>query len=379
MSNALNGNGLGDPQILAALNGALEQLLEAQEKTIIEQSDRLEREKLELYRRIFDYSNDAIVVSDPALDRILDANPRASVLLGYSQEDLIGLSLSTIHPLDLPELSEFAQSVIVQGSGWTDELICVTRSGEEIPAEISASTIYIAGRPCLLAMVRDIRERKNAEDTAREMAVLDERQRLARELHDSVTQSLYSLILFAESGRRAVSLGETTVAKGHIVNVARSAQQALKEMRLLVHQLRPFEFDQGGLIRAIQRRLESVERRAGVQARLVTEGKSNVDPETEYELYSVIQEALNNSLKHSSARNVTVDIRYTDSQLDFSVTDDGTGFEYQGNIASGGMGLLNIKDRITRLHGSTTIESSSSSGTVVKGSVPIRIAQRSRY
>jgi hypothetical protein len=67
MSETNGTNGLKDPQILAALNGALEQLLEAQERTVIEQSDRLERERLELYQRIFDYSNDAIIVSDPGM------------------------------------------------------------------------------------------------------------------------------------------------------------------------------------------------------------------------------------------------------------------------------------------------------------------------
>lgn len=359
------------PQILTALNGALEQLLEAQEKTIIEQSERLEREKLELYQRIFDYSNDAIIVSDPAADRILDANPSAFALLSYPQDALIGAKLSAIHPLDLPELKEFAETVIKQGSGWTDELICVAKSGEQIPAEISASAIYISGRPCLLAMVRDIRERKSAEDTARELAVLDERRRLARELHDSVTQSLYSLILFAESGRRATTTGDSKGVSTHLSNVARIAQQSLREMRLLVHQLRPEEFELGGLIGAIQRRLESVERRAGVQAQLVTEGRGSMDAEIEYELFTVIQEALNNSLKHARARSVLVNINYRADRFEFSVSDDGTGFEYEGDNASGGMGLSNIRDRIIRLRGSTEIVSSPGSGTTVSGSVPM--------
>jgi PAS domain S-box-containing protein len=376
MSETNGTNGLKDPQILAALNGALEQLLEAQKRTVIEQSDRLERERLELYQRIFDYSNDAIIVSDPGIDRILDANPSAEALLGYPRDEMIGSRISAIHPFDFGELGQFADSVIANGSGWTDELICVGRDGREIPAEISASAIYISGRPCLLAMVRDIRERKSAEDTARQMAIQDERHRLATELHDSVTQSLYSLILFAESGRRAAAAGESSGAEVQLENVARSAQQALKEMRLLVNQLRPSEFEHGGLAGAIQRRLEAVERRAGVQAYLTTEGSADMDPEIEYEVFTVIQEALNNSLKHARARTVNVAIEYFDDRLDFSVTDNGLGFEPGDSESRGGMGLSNIADRISRVLGTVEISSRPGTGTTVNGSVPYGIQSR---
>ncbi len=363
-----------DPNTLAALNSALEQLLEAQEKTVIEQSDRLERERLELYQRIFDYSNDAIIVSDPIGDNILDANPRAEALLAYQRDELIGSRITAIHPSDFSALNQFAESVISHGSGWTDELTCVRRDGVEIPAEISASAIYVDGRPCLLAMVRDISERKEAEDTARQMAVEGERHRLARELHDSVTQSLYSLVLFAESGRRAAAAGETSRASMNFTNVARSAQQALKEMRLLVHQLRPSEFDQGGLAGAIQRRLEMVERRAGVSANLVTDGHAEVDAEIEYELFSVVQEALNNSLKHARARTVDVSIQYGADQLEFSVTDNGVGFDREELNNQGGMGLSNIADRIARLRGTIEIDSETGKGTSVSGSIPIGVS-----
>jgi signal transduction histidine kinase len=289
---------------------------------------------------------------------------------------MIGSRISAIHPFDIGELGQFADSVIANGSGWTDELICVGRDGREIPAEISASAIYISGRPCLLAMVRDIRERKSAEDTARQMAIQDERHRLATELHDSVTQSLYSLILFAESGRRAAAAGESSGAEVQLENVARSAQQALKEMRLLVNQLRPSEFEHGGLAGAIQRRLEAVERRAGVQAYLTTEGSADMDPEIEYEVFTVIQEALNNSLKHARARTVNVAIEYFDDRLDFSVTDNGLGFEPGDSESRGGMGLSNIADRISRVLGTVEISSRRGTGTTVNGSVPYGVQSR---
>lgn len=361
---------LDQTQTTEAMNQALEQLLEAQERTVIEQSERLERETQALYRRIFDHSNDAIIVCDPTEDLILDANPSASVMLGYPQDELIGLKLSAVHPLDTPELRNFVDSVFLQGSASTSELSCVTRGGERIPAEISASSIYIGGLPCILAMVRDIRERKSAEESARDMAVLDERNRLARELHDSVTQSLYSLILFAESGRRGAASGDLQTAGTHLSNVGGIAQQALKEMRLLVHQLRPMDFGPGGLVRAIQRRLESVERRAGVQARLDARGSGEIDPETEYEVFTVIQEALNNSLKHSYAKNVLVNVQFMEDRFEFSVSDNGVGFDVGGDVGAGGMGLFNMRDRLARLQGRIEVDSASTTGTVVSGVVP---------
>lgn len=120
------------------------------------------------FQRIFDYSNDAIFVIDPENDEILNANSMACKMLGYSHEELLAKPISAIHPDEMPQLRSFVDSVFAKGSGWTDELTCLTKHGNTLAAEISASVFEIDGRPCVIAMVRNIAERKQAEQALRE-------------------------------------------------------------------------------------------------------------------------------------------------------------------------------------------------------------------
>ncbi len=122
----------------------------------------------ERFRKIYEYSNDAIFLLEPDRDRILDANPGACRMLGYTREELLSTPISAIHPDEMPKLLAFARSIAASGHGWTDELRCLTRSGKLLPAEISASLSEIAGRPCIVAMVRDVSARKAAEAALRE-------------------------------------------------------------------------------------------------------------------------------------------------------------------------------------------------------------------
>jgi len=116
----------------------------------------------ERFRKIFDYSNDAILVIDPKEDKILDVNLKASTLLGYSHEELLSLPVSAIHPKEMPKLIAFAESVSKKGHGWTNELTCKTKSGKFLNAEISASVIDMASKKSIIAMIRDISHRKKA-------------------------------------------------------------------------------------------------------------------------------------------------------------------------------------------------------------------------
>ena len=84
----------------------------------------------ERFRKIFDHSNDAIFIIDPAKDHILDVNAKACNMLGFSREELLSMSISSIHPHEMPQLLAFSQSVFQQGSGWTNELTCLTQQKE---------------------------------------------------------------------------------------------------------------------------------------------------------------------------------------------------------------------------------------------------------
>ena len=143
----------------------------------------------------------------------------------------------------------------------------------------------------------------------------------------------------------------------------------LKEMRLLVYQLRPVALEQGGLVGALRQRLDAVERRAGVEVRTVFDEAVMLPTVVEQELYRVAQEALNNTLKHAAATTVTVRIAGGDGLAELTVEDNGRGFETDAE-GGAGMGLANMRERVATLQGSLSILSSPGSGTKVSVTVP---------
>lgn len=207
-------------------------------------------------------------------------------------------------------------------------------------------------------------------DQSKELAVLDERNRLSRELHDSVTQSLYSLVLFTEGWRRTVKSDDIEKIEEHLNRIGEIAQQSLKEMRLLILELRPPMLEQEGLVGALKKRLDTVEKRVGINARVVMEDFIEIPALVEEELYRIAQEALNNSLKHAKAAKETVRIYVEDKATVLEVVDDGIGFDPDATDQRGGMGLLNMSDRARRVGGILHIHSAPGKGTIVRVSVP---------
>ncbi len=204
-------------------------------------------------------------------------------------------------------------------------------------------------------------------------AVVQERQRLARELHDSVTQLLYSQVLFAGAGLKVLSQGDLAMAQGHLNSLDQGAQQALKEMRLLVYQLRPSDYLDEGLVGALTRRLDSVEKRTGINARLVVEGSLRLDELLEMALYRIAEEALNNTLKHAQASAVTITLRALEGRVILEIADNGIGFNPQQPAHQGGMGLDNMRERAEDLGGQIEFDSQPGKGAQIR--IEIEVAQ----
>lgn len=210
-----------------------------------------------------------------------------------------------------------------------------------------------------------IQENELLRQQAAEKAILEERNRLARDLHDSVTQSLYSLTLFAEASQRLVNSGDTRRANDYLTQVGETAQQALKEMRLLVYELRPVALEEVGLVGALQQRLDAVEGRAGVETQLLVNDVVELPPTVEEALYRIAQEALNNTLKHANASTVTVRIAIESDQVRLSIADNGDGFDRLAVASSGGLGLRSMRERCEGLGASLEIVSNEGAGTQV--------------
>jgi signal transduction histidine kinase len=212
-------------------------------------------------------------------------------------------------------------------------------------------------------VVENARLRRQAE----RLLVVQERNRLARELHDSVTQSLYSVTLFAEAGRRtALTAGNEETAE-YFAQIGRTGRQALKEMRLLIHKLRPSILSKEGLVRALQQRLNSVEGRAGVKNQLIVKGETKLSPILEDALHQIAQEALNNALKHALASEVIVYLDTSDSeQVMLRIEDNGRGFDLEAAAQSDGMGLTSMQERAENFGGEVRIQSAPGQGTTVE-------------
>lgn len=209
-------------------------------------------------------------------------------------------------------------------------------------------------------------------EQARALAALEERQRLARDLHDSVTQTLYSLTLLAEASRRTAQSGDAGKVVENLARLGETAQQALKEMRLLVYELRPMALEQAGLADALRNRLEAVEKRAGVDAQLKVSLEADLHPTMENGLYRIAQEALNNALKHAGATVVSISLRSHGQNVEMEIADNGRGFLVEDVDGQGGMGLVSIRERVEEMGGACSITSAGGEGTRIWLSVPLR-------
>jgi signal transduction histidine kinase len=212
-------------------------------------------------------------------------------------------------------------------------------------------------------------------DRSQELAVLEERTRLARELHDSVTQSMYSVVLLTEGWRRSLRDAGKAQIEEYLVRIGELNEQALKEMRLLIHELRPPALEAEGLLGALHQRLDAVEKRAGVNARLISDAVVQFPRPVEEELYRIAQEALNNALKHAAARNVLVRLATDNGRTLLEIEDDGRGFVVDTADGRGGMGLANMRERASRLGGSLDILSAPGHGTTVRATVTLDNAE----
>ena len=208
-------------------------------------------------------------------------------------------------------------------------------------------------------------EHARLQHQAEQLAVLAERQRLARELHDSVTQSLYSVTLYANAAALALAAGKGDAAAGYLQELQETAQEGMRDMRLLIFQLHPPVLEAEGLVAALQARLAAVEGRAGLQTEFRVEGERRLPIAIEEELYWIAQEALNNVRKHAMARHVTVHLHFAASAISLEVTDDGVGFDPQAVRAAGrgGGGLRSIAERAARVGGRLSHESQPGAGT----------------
>ena len=216
------------------------------------------------------------------------------------------------------------------------------------------------------------RETRLLYEQAQELAALQERQRLARELHDSVSQALYGISLWAHTVREALESSEHEQAEAAIEDVLTLAEAGLAEMHALIFELRPESLEMEGLMAALTKQVAVLRARykLTVEADLVDE--PDLSLEKKEALYRIAQEALHNIVKHARASNVVLRLARQERGVFLEVCDNGKGFDPTGPFP-GHLGVRSMRERVTKIDGTLTIESAAGQGTCIRVRVPLEV------
>jgi signal transduction histidine kinase len=205
-------------------------------------------------------------------------------------------------------------------------------------------------------------------------AALEERQRLARELHDSVSQALFGIALGASAARRRLDIDPPRVAES-LDYVLSLADAALTEMRALIFELRPETLEKDGLVVALERHAAATQARHEIAVETALGEEPDVPLATKEALYRVAQEAMHNAVKHARPTRISLILARGPDGLVLEVRDDGIGFEPTGSFP-GHLGLVSMRERVQHLGGTVDVESAPGCGTAIRAVMSFDASRR---
>ncbi len=276
--------------------------------------------------------------------------------------------------LDPVELLREGASLI--GQGHLDHRIVIETGDEieELAAEFNRMTQNLRRARTELEdwareMERRVQERtEQVIEQKEQLAVLEERQRVARELHDSISQALFTLTITLESAEAFLKKDAARVP-GLLERAHGVAKDAMGDVRALIAELRPAPLEHRALADALREQFAAIAARTGMAVDLQTDGLKQLPPETEDAMYRIALEAVNNAVNHARATRVMVHLAQRDNQVTLTVTDNGTGFV--NSDFTGHYGLKTMRERARALGGEVTIESTRGTGTTVRAELPL--------
>jgi PAS domain S-box-containing protein len=340
--------------------------------------DRLERElreSEERYRFLVENSPDIIFSTDRdgCYTYYSDTIER---LTGFRTGELIGRHFSAIVDLEsFPDADRAWQAFIDRPTEMQVQRFRMRRTdGGSVPVEVNAigmtdATGAFAG---IHGAARDISERERLERDLRrqagELASSQERAHLARELHDSVTQALFSMTLITRSVELLIDR-DPAVAKEKLLSLRELQREALAEMRALIFELRPGNLEQDGLLAALRTHAAALQGRIGLPIVVTSELGERLPLEIEEVLYRIAQEALHNVVKHAAARQVELSVDRRGPDVVLRIRDDGKGFD-ASTVADGHLGLTGMRARADKIGAVYRVASRAGDGTTVEIVVP---------
>ena len=293
--------------------------------------------------------------------------------LKVGSEGLTGWVAGTGQMAFVPDVTQDSRYVWMRGSLTSSELVVpITVKGRTIGV-LDAQSEQLNGfdktdAEMLQALANQAGiaiENVRLHERAKRVAILEERQRLARDLHDSVTQSLYGLNLYAEAAAGHLALGQLDRVGQYLSEIQKTTKESLSEIRLLIYELRPPILEQEGLVKALNYRLQSVESRAKLKCNLVSNLDGRLPLGVEEGLFRIAQEALNNTLKHAHAKNVKISILQENSIVKMEISDNGKGFDPTTACKDGCLGILSMQERASAQDWDFRLESNPGAGTCI--------------
>ena len=327
------------------------------------------KESEERYRAVVEQAAEGIVLVDVETKRILETNAVYERLLGYSPEEMRALTLYDLVPYTRESMDCYVEQVLEQRVYVSGERCHKRKDGSLVDVEVSANVISYGGREAMCVVVRDITERKQAEEDLRE-AREAERRRIARDMHDRVLSDLVYALSEIQIKQELSGPGEEDDG---LRDAAEAMRRSVEGLRAAIFEMRLDETLERSLASSLQALVELSRRMARGRYTVelaLGEGTAEAVPTaTGKELVRIIQEALNNARRHSGARNIRVTLKLEGDGVLAEVSDDGRGFDPRSAV--GGVGMNSMRSRADTLGGHLEIESEPGKGTTVRFKGPL--------
>jgi PAS domain S-box-containing protein len=343
----------------------------------IRERERLEqelRDSEERYRSVIQSSPDLIWATNKVGDYVF-VSDRVRDLLGWEPEEVLGRPFRAFISEESATAAQpdWDRLGSTPGRTQTHRLNLRHRDGSMRPFEVSSVAVLRGGEiENVYGVARDVSERERLEEGLRrqaaEIASSEERAHLARELHDSVTQALFSMTLLARTIELLLDRDPSQV-RDRLASLRELQREALAEMRALIFELRPGNVEEHGLVGALRTHSASLSGRIGLPVVVEADLPDRPSLDVEESLYRIAQEALHNVVKHAGARSVEVVVTTSGGEVHLRVADDGRGFD-PGAVPDGHLGLAGMRTRAERLGGRLDVTSRVGRGTTVEVSVP---------
>ena len=349
----------------------------------VSERERLERELQDSesrFRQLVQTTPDVIWRAD-AEGRFTFVANRAEELFGWRPDEIVGNHFGFLTLDESMEKAARDWQELAREPGTALRSIYAQRrkDGSTFKAEITAIGLTEGDRFVgAQGTVRDISERERLERELRrqagELAGSEERAHLARELHDSVTQALFSMTLVARSVEMLLDR-DVDAARAQLGQLRDLQREALAEMRALIFELRPGTVEQDGLARALRTHSAALQGRIGLPIVVDSEVDERLPLEIEETLYRISQEALHNVVKHAAARQVRLDIRRTGEGVRLRIEDDGKGFDPDA-VPDGHLGIAGMRARAAKIDATLACRSEPGRGTTIEVLVPADVIDR---